>query len=150
MTLIRIPAAITRHTLTAVAEAVLLAVIVTALLGLVAPVNPAGNGLGSGTAAAGRAASVTSAVLTVTPNPVGAYGATYTVRGSGFKTGVFVAIQIYEPSCCRFFSIMPDSSGNIAFTTTTASPGTYKIEARQRLNSRKSTLMATTTFTVAS
>ena len=59
-----------------------------------------------------------------------------------------MAIQLYEPGCCRFFSIMPDASGNIAFSTTTVGPGTYKVEARQRLGGRKTTLMATATFVV--
>ena len=148
MTLIRIPIAITRHTLVAIAEAILLAVVITALLGLVAPVNPSSDLAGVGTVAAGKPGPATTATLSVSPNPVGAYGKSYTVTGSGYKVGTFVAIQLYEPGCCRFFSIMPDAYGKIGFTTTTAGPGTYKVEARQRLNSRKTTLMATATFTV--
>ena len=148
MNIVRIPAAMTRHTLAAVAEAVLLAVIVTALLGLAAPASPSTNLAGVGTVAAGKPGPATTATLSVSPNPVGAYGKSYTVKGSGYKVGTFVAIQLYEPGCCRFFSIMPDAYGNIGFTTTTAGPGTYKVEARQRLNSRKTTLMAAATFTV--
>jgi hypothetical protein len=140
----RIPA-ISRQTLMVIVEALLVAALAITVIGLAAP---AGDLPGVPAAAAAKPAATTAATLTVTPNPVAAYGGSYTVRGSGYKVGVFVAIQLYEPGCCRFFSIMPDAYGNIAFTTTTAGPGTYKVEARQRLNSRKTTLMATTTFTV--
>ena len=143
--------ALSRHAVLAIAEAALLALIATALLGLMGPgYTPAGDLGGIQSVSAGKPPreSSGSATLTVTPNPVGAYGTSYSVRGSGYKVGVFVAIQLYEPGCCRFFSIMPDASGNIGFTTTTAGPGTYKVEARQQLGGRKTTLMATATFVV--
>lgn len=134
--------AFSRHTLLVMLEAIVIAAIVIVTIGFVAP---AGDLPAVPAAAAGPA---TSATLTVTPNPVAAGGATYTVRGSGYKVGTYVAIQLYEPGCCRFFSIMPDAYGNIAFSTTTAGPGSYKVEARQRLGGRKTTLMASTSFTV--
>jgi hypothetical protein len=137
--------ALGRGTLIVLIEALVIAALTITMIGLTAP---AGDLPGVQIAAAARPDAGTSATLTVTPNPVAAGGATYVVTGSGYKVGTFVAIQLYEPGCCRFFSIMPDANGNIAFAATTVGPGTYKVEARQRLGGRKTTLVGTATFTV--
>lgn len=130
----------TSHALLALAEAGLISLLI---VGLIAGSTLAASHKG-GRVQAG------SATLTVTPNPVAAYGAEYRVDGSGFKPGVAVNIVISMPTCCAFFSVPTDASGNIWFVHNTGYPGTYKIDANQQLSRNKQTLMGTTTFQVVS
>jgi hypothetical protein len=88
-----------------------------------------------------------AATLNVNPNPVPALGGEYTVTGSGYYTDQPVSINMHDPGCCLAFDVWPGSSGNISFTRTTGSPGTYKVEAYQKENN-KQVLMAQISFEV--
>ena len=90
----------------------------------------------------------TTPTMAVQPNPVAAWGAEYTVSGTGFEAGTSVYIVLSEPFCCRFFAAPADANGNIWSGSTTGQPGTYKIEAYQRSNGTKLTLMAAASFSV--
>jgi hypothetical protein len=107
-------------------------------------------GLIAGTAigARGSGPSKTSAVLTVAPSPVLSDGAEYSVSGSGFKPNTAVNVVISMPTCCAFFTVTADAEGDVWFVYRTGAPGHYQIEASQRLNARKLTLMARTYFDV--
>lgn len=124
---------ITTHVFGAVAEGALIALLVTSVV--------------AGVALAGKPAATGPGSITVTPNPV-ALGTTYHVAGSGFKPDLAVNINLAQPYCCRAFTVIADSSGNWAFETGTNLAGTYKVDAYQRLNGRKLTLMGSTTFVV--
>lgn len=89
----------------------------------------------------------TAATLSVSPNPVPAWGGQYTVAGSGFAANKAVSFSIASPGCCLAFNVWADSSGRVSFSRTTGSPGTYKIDAYQ-LSGRKYALMATVSFNV--
>jgi hypothetical protein len=90
--------------------------------------------------------SGTSATLVVTPDPVIAGGAVYTVTGSGYPPGQLVPIALGNPGCCVSFNVLADSAGNIRFERATGFPGTYSIKAYKV--GRKVTLLAQTTFVV--
>lgn len=102
-----------------------------------------GNGGGKG----GGGNHTPTATLSVSPDPVSAWGGLYTVTGSGFKPGKPVSINTADPGCCLAFDVWADSSGNVSFTRMAAGPGTYKIEAYQQ-SGRKLVLMATISFAV--
>lgn len=129
-----------RRFLGAAAEAGLITLLIFGLI--------AGTALGA-KGGAGGGGSRSPAALVVTPNPVDAYGADYSVTGSGFKPNTAVNIVISMPTCCAFFTVTADAEGDVWFVYSTGAPGTYQIDANQRLNGRKLTLMATTTFEVA-
>ena len=111
------------------------------IFGMVAGTTLAAKGGGGGPAR-------TTATLTVSPDSVLADGADYSVAGSGFKPNTAVNVVISMPTCCAFFTVTADAEGDVWFVYQTGAPGTYTIEANQRLNGRKLTLMASTTFTV--
>lgn len=115
------------------------ALIVTLVFGLMAA--PAIAGRGGGTPSP-------SASMTVNPDPASAYGAEYVVTGTGFKANTAVNIVISMPSCCAFFTVTADAAGGFWFRYQTGDPGTYKIDANQRLNGKRLTLVGSTTFEV--
>jgi len=120
----------------------LLVLLLVALLSVTpALAGPKGNGHRANGGA-------TTATMAVQPNPVAAWGAEYTVSGTGFQAGTPVSIVLSEPFCCSFFTVTADANGNIWLRSTTGQPGTYKIEAYQRPNGKRLTLMATTGFSV--
>ncbi len=88
-----------------------------------------------------------AATLTVSPDPVSAWGGVYAVNGSGFKPDKVVSINTADPGCCLAFDVWADSSGNVSFSRMAAAPGTYRIEAYQR-SGRKLVLMGTVNFRV--
>jgi hypothetical protein len=126
----------TRRLLGAAAEAM---VITSLIFGLIA---------GSAMAAKGGKGR-TSASLDVSPDVVAPYGVQFDVTGSGFRPGISVNIVISSPNCCAFTTVDTDGSGAVWFLWTSGDPGTYKIDAYQRLNGKKLTLMGSTTFQVA-
>ena len=89
------------------------------------------------------------ATLSVTPDPVAARGATYTVTGDGFNPGEIVYINEYRPYCCSAYNVLADSNGHVEFTRPSGWPGTYGIKALQKKNKRYKT-MAFVTFEVVS
>lgn len=89
-----------------------------------------------------------TATLQVTPNPVAAYGATYTVTGTGFPASTLIYIQESRPSCCTSFNRTTDALGNLRYSSTTWSPGTYTVQAFAK-SGRKFVELARTTFTVS-
>ena len=84
----------------------------------------------------------------MTPDPAPAYGVDYTVTGAGFRPNMAVNVVISMPTCCAFFTVTADAEGDVWFVYPSGAPGTYEIDAHQRLNGRKLTLMGTTTFEV--
>ena len=137
-----------RHSAVAVAEALLVAAIVAALLLALSPVyQPADYLAGTESAQAGR----NQAWLSLSDDAriaAVSTGSQYTVVGGGFDPTTAVSINLGEPGCCRFFNVYPTTDGNIGFTGTAAGPGTYEVRAYQQLRGRKPTLMATLTFEV--
>jgi len=128
----------------AAAEAALITLLIFGLIAGSAMAAKGGNPGKPG----GGGASKTTATLVVTPEPVEAYGNQYSVTGSGFKPSTPVNIVLSMPSCCAFFTVTADASGDIWFVHTTGASGTYQIDAHQRLNGRKLTMVGTTTFAV--
>ena len=106
-----------------------------------------GNGGGKGGGKGGGGNHTSTASLSVSPDPVSAWGAVYSVTGSGFKPGKPVSINTADPGCCLAFDVWPDDSGKISFSRTAGAPGTYKIEAYQQ-SGRKMVLMATVSLAV--
>ncbi len=132
--------AIASHGALALLEAGIIALLIGALV--VAPALAAKGGNG------GQGGGRAEATLSVAPNPVAAYAAEYAVTGSGFKPDTAVNVVISMPTCCAFFTVTADAVGDVYFVYKTGAPGTYQIDANQRLNGKKLTLMATTTFEV--
>jgi hypothetical protein len=129
------------HTLLALAEAGLVATLIATLVfGTALAGRPSGGGGGHG----GKGGSY-SATLVVTPNPVPAGGAMFSVTGSGFPQSGMVGISIANPGCCLAFNVAADSSGSISFSYTTGSAGSYVIKAYKY---GTTTIVAQTTFTV--
>jgi len=123
---------------------ILLILVAVAVLG--AAPSLAGGGKGHGNGHGGKPLAAT---LTVSPeNPLWAWGQEYEVTGYGFKGSTSVNIVMSDPFCCRFFTVPADADGNVWFRTTTGQPGTYEIDAYQRLNGKKLTLMGTVSFAV--
>jgi len=87
------------------------------------------------------------AVLTVTPDPVAAGGATYTVEGHGFTPNTRVSINEATPGCCLVYNVYSDADGRVEFTRTTGKAGTYTITAKEK-KKRRLVLMAEVTFEV--
>ncbi|HXF97486.1 MAG TPA: hypothetical protein VNJ46_02615 [Gaiellaceae bacterium] len=119
--------------------ATIVAVSALALVALVlVPASIAGRG-GNGTS------SATEATLSISPNPVAAWGAQYWGSGCGYVVGTQVNVLVNKGT---FFPAAVDANGCISFTWYTGAPGTYLVETYQRLKGRKQTLMASTTFDV--
>jgi hypothetical protein len=77
-----------------------------------------GGGGGGGTTSGGMA--LTGAVS----------ASTYTVTGSGFKSGQFVALSIGAANgCCNATNVMADSTGHFTYTGWLVGPGTYFVDA---------------------
>lgn len=120
--------------------------ILVAVVALGVTPSLAGGGKGHGHEHRGKPLAAT---LTVSPeNPLWAWGQEYEVSGWGFKGSTSVNIVMSAPFCCRFFTVPADVGGNVWFRTTTGQPGTYEIDAYQRLNGKKLTLMGTVSFGV--
>ena len=123
---------------------ILLILVAVAVLG--AAPSLAGGGKGHGHEHKGKPLAAT---LTVSPeNPLSAWGEDYEISGFGFKASTSVNIVMSDPFCCRFFTVPADADGNMWFRTTTGQPGTYEIDAYQRLNGKKLTLRGTLSFAV--
>jgi len=137
-----------RHVLGVSAQAILIFAILAALLLTLSPIyKPAQFLAGIGAVDAGR----THAWLSLGGDARLASistSADYTIVGGGFEPGVGVAINLAEPGCCRFFTVWPNADGQISFVAATMGPGTYEVRAYQRLNPRKLTFMASTSFDV--
>lgn len=133
--------AIASHGALALLEAGIIALLVGTLVVAPALAARGGNGDGKG---GGRS----EATLSVDPNPVPAYGFEYAVTGSGFKPDTAVNVVVSMPTCCAFFTVTADAAGDVFFIYRSGAPGTYQIDANQRLNGKKLTLMARTTFAV--
>ncbi len=88
-----------------------------------------------------------SATLSVSPDPVSAWGGIYSVTGSGFMPNKVVSINTADPGCCLAFNVWADGSGNISFSRMAAAPGTYTIDAYQK-SGKKLVLMGTISFQV--
>jgi hypothetical protein len=136
----------TRHVAGVGLQALLVAAIIaTVALAMSAIYKPAGFVSGVDTADAGRS----RAWLDLGGSDLRtAASADYTVVGGDFDPSMAVHIVLSEPYCCRFFPVTPDADGGIRFSTTASAPGTYLVEAYQRLNGRKLTLMAKLSFEV--
>ena len=149
-------ASLGRHGFSAVIEALIILAIVIALAlgaalagGTGAPagadsVFAARSGQGGGGGGGGKPPK-SSATLSVTPNPVAAGGAVYSVTGGGYGAGAMVAVNLSTPGCCLAFNVLADSSGRISFETTTNGPGTYYVKTYRY---GTTTLLASTSFTV--
>jgi hypothetical protein len=142
-----------RHGLQTAIEALLIIAIIVTLAFAGALVTGAASPGGAGSVLAAKGGnggggkpSGTSATLVVTPDPVAAGGAVYTVTGSGYPPGQLVPIALGNPGCCVSFNVLADSAGNIRFERTTGFAGTYSIKAYKV--GRKVTLFAQTTFVV--
>lgn len=85
--------------------------------------------------------------MVVTPDPVAAGGATYTVAGSGFTPNSIVYINEARPGCCLAYNVWADGAGRIEFTNSTGFAGTYTIKAMQK-KKRRTVTMAEVTFEV--
>lgn len=134
-----------RRLLGAAAEAALITTLVFGLIATSAFAAKGGNTSHQGGQGGG---GKVAASLVVAPDPVDAYGVNYVVTGSGFKASTPVNIVLSMPSCCAFFTVSADASGDVYFTYTTGAPGTYEVDAYQRLNGKKLTLVGSSTFSV--
>lgn len=124
----------------AAAEGLLIVLLVSGLV--------AGNALAAKGGGGGKPTGGSDASLVVSPSPVGAYGMEYVVTGSGFKPDTNVNVVISMPACCAFFTVVADGAGDMWFRYQTGDPGLYTVEAHQRLNGKKLSLVAQTTFMV--
>lgn len=104
--------------------------------------NPNGKGGGQG-----GGGNTPPAAMSVAPNPVSAFGATFTVTGDGFRPNSWVHMTEASPFCCAAYNVMADANGSISYTRITGYPGTYAIAARQ-LDGKKYKLMASVDFPV--
>ena len=96
---------------------------------------------GGRTATKGNGPSSTAAWLSASPNPVAAWSA-YTITGCGFVVGKQVTIVINNGT---FYAVGVTADGCLSPSTWWADgPGSYRIDAYQRLKGRKQILMATT------
>ena len=131
------------HTVLALAEAGLVATLIATLVfGTALAGKPTGGAGGGGHGGKGGSYSAT---LVVSPNPVAAGGATFSVTGSGFPHDGMVGISIANPGCCLAFNVAANSSGAISFSYTTGSAGSYVLKAYKY---GTTTIIAQTTFTV--
>lgn len=126
-----------------------LALVVVMIATLAFPVATAlaargGNGNRGGGGGGGKGPTAT---LHVTPDPVAAGGATYTVTGSGFTPDSIVYINESRPGCCLAFNVWADGGGRIEFTRSTGFAGTYTIKAMQK-KKRRTVTMAEVSFEV--
>ena len=112
---------------------------------IVSPGTALAGGRGNG---GGSDESRGGATLSVAPNPVSAWGAEYTVTGVGLKPNWSVYFVMRAPECCAFFTLATDGTGGVTFQLATGAPGTYEVEAYQRLHGGKLSLVASTTFSV--
>lgn len=94
---------------------------------------PGGTPVGSGTVVA-------------TPNPV-AYGATYTISGSGWAPGSVHAVKITTPTATQYLFAFVDSTGRFLLYNNTYSRGTFPVEVWQS-GVRKPAREASTSITV--
>ena len=147
-------ASLGRHSFSAVIEAfIILAIVIVLALG-VAIANGTGSPAGADSVFAARGGNGgggggkpprSSATLVVTPSPVSAGGATFTVSGGGYGAGQMVAVNLANPGCCLAFNVLSDSTGHISFQATTSSSGTYYVRT-YRYGS--TSLLASTSFVV--
>jgi hypothetical protein len=115
-----------RIVLTAASAALVLALVPTALAG------KGGQGGDKGTAPSGRALA----------GVVDRSAGTYTVTGTGFKSGEVVGLTIGEAGgCCNATNIVPDGSGAFTVTRVLVGAGTYFVWASELVN-RKWTIVA--------
>jgi hypothetical protein len=92
----------------------------------------------------GGGAASSAPKLTASPNPVAAWSQ-YSLSGCGYVTDKQVTIVINNGT---FFSAGLDGGGCLLPVSWYASgPGSYRIEAYQKLKGRKQTLMASTMLT---
>lgn len=109
-----------------------LAALLGALLLVLVPAAVAGKPGGS---------TSTAATLKASPNPVPAWSQ-YSLSGCGYVTGKQVSFVV---NTTEFFATAVDSNGCLVPVKWWVSgPGSYRIDAFQRLRGRKQTLMATT------
>lgn len=129
--------AVGRHAFTATLEAVLVVAVVVTLAfatalasGIGSPISgdPVLAARGDRGGGGGGKPGGTTATLVVTPNPVAAGGATYTVTGTGYPAGKLVAVALGNPGCCVAFNVAADATGKINFQRTTGFPGTYTLK----------------------
>jgi hypothetical protein len=124
-----------------------LASLVVFLALLVAGPSFAGRVEGDGTSAQRRGGTSTStaANLTASPNPAQAWSE-YWLRGCGYVVGKQVTIVINNGT---FFGAAVDANGCLSPVSWWAGgPGSYRVDAYQKLKSRRQTLMATTMLSV--
>jgi hypothetical protein len=95
-------------------------------------------------AGAGRS----GATLTFEPNAAPAWSWAHG-SGCGYAVGSQVYVDVQKPEALMFLSTAPDARGCIAFQFTTDGPGTYLVQARQRLRGNKWTVMASYQLPVA-
>ncbi len=134
----------------------ILAVLV--IVGAVAAAGPVlaakgGNGKGKGGGGGGNDGGggddspVGTATLTLSPNPVGAFGE-YVVSGSGFKANDLVSVGIKHPDATYWTTVMTDGSGAFTVTKTAKDPGEVIHEAYQQKNKRSWQMKASATLSV--
>ena len=120
--------------------------LLAAIIALVASASVAGPALAGKPSNASQHGGKTgpTATLVVSPNPVQAWGAAYTVTGSGFVANQWV---YFSTTCSGSFNRAADGNGALSFTRVSQWPGTCKYDAYQ-YDGRRFTLMATVSFEV--
>jgi hypothetical protein len=129
------------HSAQAVAEGVLVSLLV---VGLMAGTAFAARGGTGGHKGSGGTTS-TSATVSVDPNIV-AVGAYYTVSGCGYKAGAPLDIKLYSATATLVLFTGGDASGCFSMSNNTWTASAIRVEAWQYTG--KWALMATTSFTV--
>ena len=128
-------------------------VTLTVALVLVAAAVTLFSALGGGSALAARggkggsASTSGSATLTLSPNPVAAFGE-YTVSGSGFRANTYVAVGMLESDTNWFRLVVTDSNGSFSFSRTTGGAGSVEHQAFQKKPNGSMELVATATLVV--
>ena len=121
-------------------------VLISVLVGLLVVPSVALAGPAKGKGGGGKTPPAT---LIVSPDPVAAGGANYTVTGDGFNPGQIVYINESRPYCCSAYNILADDNGHIEFTRPSGFAGTYTITALQK-KKRRFVTMAEVSFEVVS
>jgi hypothetical protein len=134
---------ITSHSLQAIAEAALIAMLVVALMAGTAFAGKGGSG-GTGGGGHGKPGGGTlTATLVVSPNPAAAYS-DFQYSGCGYTPGGGVQFNLYAPGVTHIWAQTADSAGCITGFSWASAPGTAKLDAL----AGSTTLVASTTFTI--
>jgi hypothetical protein len=131
---------ITSHSLQAIAEAALIAMLVVALMAGTAFAGKGGNG-GGGHGKPGG--GTLTATLVVSPNPAAAYS-DFQYSGCGYTPGGGVQFNLYAPGVTHIWAQTADSAGCITGFSWASAPGSARLDAL----AGSTTLVATTTFAI--